>query len=77
MKTAAGQSTAIFNNRIVLNILLNIKKMDENSGWDFLMSLFQGADAEILEEGNPEKVINLLKGKTRKLNLKIDKDYKL
>ena len=41
--------------------------MDEKFGWSSRgMALFQGADAEILEEGNPEKVLNLLQGKWKK-----------
>ena len=41
--------------------------MDEKFGWSSRgMALFQGADAEILEEGNPEKVLNLLQGKLKR-----------
>ena len=34
------------------------------------MALFHGADAEILEEGNPEKVLNLLLGECKKYPFK-------
>ena len=48
--------------------------MDENFGWSSRgMALFQGADAEILEEGNPEKVLNLLQGEWKKYFKKFQK----
>lgn len=48
--------------------------MDEKFGWSSRgMALFQGADAEILEEGNPEKVLNLLQGEWKKYFKKFQK----